>query len=154
MSDIGPGDLVVCVAQQKSPFLRDGRAYRVHAAILGEWGTRDKRATSFATGGAVARQRLWAADSLLSDPLPQDRRSRRAVHPDCPRLSEGQSQGVHEMKGDISCVEGRLWRHDPQPDDPYLETDIGQCPDCSGDGCGNDNEGVSKPRAYGRLPRL
>lgn len=49
------------------------------------------------------------------------------------------------MKGDLRCVEGRLWRHDPQQDDPDLETDIGQCPDCSGDGCGDDGEPVSKP---------
>lgn len=49
------------------------------------------------------------------------------------------------MKGDLSCVDGRLMRHDPQSDDPYLETDIGHCPDCSGDGCGDDGEPVSKP---------
>lgn len=35
------------------------------------------------------------------------------------------------MKGDIRCVEGRLMRHDPQPDDPDLETDRGPCPECS-----------------------
>jgi hypothetical protein len=33
------------------------------------------------------------------------------------------------------CVEGRLMRHDPRHDDPDLETDIGQCPECEGDGC-------------------
>ncbi len=33
------------------------------------------------------------------------------------------------------CVDGRLMRHDPQPDDPYLETDIGQCGECAGVGC-------------------
>lgn len=33
------------------------------------------------------------------------------------------------------CVDGRTMRHDPQPDDPGLETDIGQCEECSGDGC-------------------
>ena len=33
------------------------------------------------------------------------------------------------------CVDGRLYRHDPQPDDPDLETDIGQCPECAGKGC-------------------
>ena len=47
------------------------------------------------------------------------------------------------MKGDLRCIEGRLWRHDPQSDDPDLETDIGQCPDCSGDGCGDDREPVT-----------
>ena len=33
------------------------------------------------------------------------------------------------------CIEGRLFRHDPQHDDPDLETDIGQCPECDGKGC-------------------
>lgn len=42
------------------------------------------------------------------------------------------------------CIEGRLFRHDPQHDDPYLETDVGECPDCSGDGCGDAGEPVSK----------
>ena len=39
------------------------------------------------------------------------------------------------MKGDLRCVDGRAMRHDPQPDDPYLETDRGVCPDCNGHGC-------------------
>ena len=38
------------------------------------------------------------------------------------------------MKGDIRCVDGRLMRHDPQFDDPDLETDIGECPKCEGKG--------------------
>lgn len=38
------------------------------------------------------------------------------------------------MKGDLRCIDGRLFRHDPQYDDPELETDIGECPDCSGEG--------------------
>lgn len=42
------------------------------------------------------------------------------------------------------CIEGRLMRHDPQPDDPDLETDVGTCPDCSGDGCSDDGEPVEK----------
>lgn len=29
-------------------------------------------------------------------------------------------------------------------DDPDLETDVGQCPDCSGDGCADSDEPVSK----------
>lgn len=33
------------------------------------------------------------------------------------------------------CDDGRLMRHDPQPDDPSLETDIGKCPECEGEGC-------------------
>ncbi len=32
------------------------------------------------------------------------------------------------------CVDGRLMRHDPMPDDPYLQTDVGKCPDCNGTG--------------------
>ncbi len=49
------------------------------------------------------------------------------------------------MSKDLRCVEGRLFRHNPQHADPYLETDVGTCPDCSGDGCGDDGEPVSKP---------
>ena len=44
------------------------------------------------------------------------------------------------MKGDLRCVDGRVMRHDPQDDDPYLETDIGQCPDCEGTGCSDYEE--------------
>ena len=51
------------------------------------------------------------------------------------------------MDGRFSCVSGRLMRHDPQPDDPYLETDMGECPDCSGGGCGDYGEPVEK-RGY------
>lgn len=39
------------------------------------------------------------------------------------------------MKGDIRCIDGRSFRHDPQHDDPELETDVGQCPECEGAGC-------------------
>jgi len=39
------------------------------------------------------------------------------------------------MRGDIRCVEGRSFRHDPQHDDPELETDIGRCRECEGKGC-------------------
>ena len=44
------------------------------------------------------------------------------------------------MKGDLRCIEGRLFRHDPQLDDPDLETDVGECPECQcpefqGKGC-------------------
>jgi hypothetical protein len=48
------------------------------------------------------------------------------------------------MNGNLRCIDGRIFRHDPQDDDPYLETDVGECPDCSGDGCGDDGEAVSK----------
>jgi hypothetical protein len=34
------------------------------------------------------------------------------------------------MKGDIRCIDGRLMRHDPQTDDPDLETARGPCPEC------------------------
>jgi hypothetical protein len=44
------------------------------------------------------------------------------------------------MTGEVRCIEGRLWRHDPQPDDPYLETDVGQCPECEGLGCNDESE--------------
>lgn len=40
------------------------------------------------------------------------------------------------------CTDGRLMRHDPQPDDPSLETDIGKCPECGGGGC---DEAVVQP---------
>ena len=49
------------------------------------------------------------------------------------------------MKGDLACVGGRIMRHDPQPDDPGLETDIGECPDCSGQGCDDGHGDVPKP---------
>jgi hypothetical protein len=42
-------------------------------------------------------------------------------------------------KGGTRCIEGRLWRHDPQHDDPDLETDIGQRPECEGKGCDQDD---------------
>ena len=54
--------------------------------------------------------------------------------------------GIPRHRVALRCIDGRIFRHDPQPDDPELETDIGQCPDCSGDGCGDGpNEAVPKP---------
>ncbi|UZE51875.1 hypothetical protein ONR75_15690 [Rhodopseudomonas sp. P2A-2r] len=38
----------------------------------------------------------------------------------------------------IRCVEGRTVRHDPQNDDPELQTDMGECKACRGDGCDTD----------------
>jgi hypothetical protein len=38
---------------------------------------------------------------------------------------------------DHACVDGRAMRHDPQPDDPYLQTDVGPCEKCDGKGCDN-----------------
>ena len=49
------------------------------------------------------------------------------------------------MKSDTRCVDGRLMRHDPQSDDPWLETDRGQCPECDGAGC-------NAPKAMGVKP--
>ena len=42
------------------------------------------------------------------------------------------------MRGDLHCINGRLMRSDYADDGPELVTDIGQCPDCSGDGCSED----------------
>lgn len=53
------------------------------------------------------------------------------------------------MKNDIRCYEGRLLRSDPQHDDPYLETDVGQCPDCTGSGCEEDEEGWGQQKSGG-----
>jgi hypothetical protein len=39
------------------------------------------------------------------------------------------------MRGDTRCIEGRLFRHHPFPDDPYYEHDVGPCPECEGFGC-------------------
>ncbi len=33
------------------------------------------------------------------------------------------------------CIDGRLFRHRPFPDDPAFEHDVGQCPECEGRGC-------------------
>lgn len=33
------------------------------------------------------------------------------------------------------CIDGRLMRHKPFPDDPHFEHDVGECPDCGGKGC-------------------
>lgn len=33
------------------------------------------------------------------------------------------------------CIDGRLMRHKPFPDDPDFERDVGECPDCGGKGC-------------------
>jgi hypothetical protein len=42
------------------------------------------------------------------------------------------------------CIEGRLYQRDPLAADPSLETDIRQCLDCSGAGCGKNGEPVGK----------
>jgi hypothetical protein len=33
------------------------------------------------------------------------------------------------------CIDGRLMRHKPFPDDPDYEHDVGECPECEGVGC-------------------
>lgn len=47
----------------------------------------------------------------------------------------------------VRCIDGRLWRHDPMPDDPYLETEIGECDECQGRGkglsCDGEPEAIS-----------
>jgi len=43
-------------------------------------------------------------------------------------------------KGDIRCVDGDQMRHDPQDDDPELETFLGKCPECDGDGCRQETD--------------
>lgn len=45
------------------------------------------------------------------------------------------AKSIRHIAANTRCLDGRLMRHDPQPDDPCLETDIGQCPDCDGAGC-------------------
>jgi hypothetical protein len=44
------------------------------------------------------------------------------------------------VRGDVRCLDGRLFRHDPQWDDPDLETDVGACAGC--DLCEPDDEPV------------
>lgn len=57
------------------------------------------------------------------------------------KLKLGTRMRVHRFDGrHIRCEGGRLMRHDPQPDDPWLETDIGECPDCEGEGCNPEPE--------------
>lgn len=53
------------------------------------------------------------------------------------------------MKGDTRCIDGTLWRHDPQPDDPSLETNRGKCPECDGKGCAPAVEKAPPPALGG-----
>ena len=39
-----------------------------------------------------------------------------------------------EVFRNTRCIDGRIMRHDPQPDDPDLETDVGECTECHGSG--------------------
>ena len=45
------------------------------------------------------------------------------------------------------CIDGRTMRHDPQPDDPELETDIGKCPECNGKGCEQEDASPNSSRS-------
>lgn len=54
-------------------------------------------------------------------------------------------------KGNTRCIEGRLYRHDPQHDDPYLETDIGQCQECEGVGCSDQEQARYWKGAFDRM---
>lgn len=56
------------------------------------------------------------------------------------RMSLADMQEIGELPSGYRCIDGRIMRHDPQRDDPELETDIGECPICSGQGC-DDDEG-------------
>ena len=52
------------------------------------------------------------------------------------------------MKGDLRCVEGTLWRHDPQYDDPDHEVSRGTCPECRGAGCEDADDLWNQALAY------
>lgn len=49
----------------------------------------------------------------------------------------------------VRCVEGTLYRADPQDDDPGYETAVGPCHDCRG--FGGDEDGVAQLGAYGAI---
>ncbi len=40
----------------------------------------------------------------------------------------------------VRCIDGKLWKSTPMDDDPYLETEVGPCPDCQGAGCQEDRD--------------
>lgn len=46
----------------------------------------------------------------------------------------------YSITKNYTCVDGRKMRHDPQTDDPYLQADVGRCPDCDGKGCDKAEE--------------
>jgi len=49
------------------------------------------------------------------------------------------------------CIDGRTMRHDPQPDDPGLETDIGRCDECDGVGCDQRHRALAEEIAGGKI---
>jgi hypothetical protein len=42
---------------------------------------------------------------------------------------------MKHFRFDVRCIDGRLFRHVPQHDDPDFEIDAGRCEDCEGAGC-------------------
>jgi len=50
------------------------------------------------------------------------------------------NRSKRKLRDSIQCVDGRAMRHDPQPDDPHLQTDIGECEECGGKGCDETDE--------------
>lgn len=57
------------------------------------------------------------------------------------------------MKGDIRCFQGKLWRHEPQQDDPEFETCVGDCPHCDGIGCDELDRRVAAAKDVTPQPR-
>lgn len=49
----------------------------------------------------------------------------------------------YALGGPVRCVDGTLYRHDPQHDDPDYETNLGVCPECDGHGCDEDSRAFS-----------
>ncbi|MHC2462090.1 hypothetical protein [Bradyrhizobium embrapense] len=42
---------------------------------------------------------------------------------------------MKHFRFDVRCIDGRLFQHIAQNDDPDFERDIGRCEDCNGAGC-------------------
>ena len=42
---------------------------------------------------------------------------------------------MKHFRFNVRCIDGRLFRHVPQHDDPDFEIDAGRCEDCEGAGC-------------------
>lgn len=53
------------------------------------------------------------------------------------RVDDGRIVERNILIGD-RCVDGHIYRHVPQSDDPYFEQEIGICADCRGCGCQHD----------------
>ncbi len=47
----------------------------------------------------------------------------------------------------LRCIDGRMFRHDPFPDDPDFEIEVGQCPTANEDGrCHLCSDDVPSPK--------